>query len=267
MANKHQGEQEPHTNIAVGFNGIFSKFKKKIEDTTGVHAPQDDKEWHQAFIEYFIAKRFDTPLQKLSDYFQSLDGRTTLDSFVRMLKGIYATGMGVTAPPPAISMLSKDEAQDKEAARQLIDYSIALEKGGERSNMYRARFEEFKNNYATAQKHDLENAAARDTLQEIKGLIETTDWKVGLLGSRTKISVDGETKPVPKHIHEIYTKVEEALKLNKPDVAMETLKNIHEIADRAKNFKQNFASLRKRDESTQEAYEEIEKQTRNFSPK
>ncbi|STY29397.1 Uncharacterised protein [Legionella wadsworthii] len=104
---------------------------------------------------------------------------------------------------------------------------------------------------------------APKTLQEIKLYIETTPWELGKWGSKSKITVEGKEKAVPNHINQIYEKILFAQK--NPNEALNTLKEIHEISQKAlKDKPVLFSSFRERFRSTTRAYEEIEQKSRGM---
>ncbi|WP_131779704.1 hypothetical protein [Legionella bozemanae] len=99
-------------------------------------------------------------------------------------------------------------------------------------------------------------------LGEIKLLIQTTPWELGIWGSKSKIKVDGVDKEIPGHMKKIYDKVLYAEK--NPDRALAILEEIHQISRKALDDKPIFfSSFRERYKSTTQAYETINEQT-NF---
>lgn len=96
-------------------------------------------------------------------------------------------------------------------------------------------------------------------LKEIKSLIQTTPWELGIWGSKSKIKVDGVDKKIPSHMKQIYDKVVYAEK--HPARALVVLNEIHQISRKALDDKPIvFSSFRERYKSTTQAYEIIEKQ-------
>ncbi|MCW8409912.1 hypothetical protein OQJ13_13110 [Legionella sp. PATHC035] len=116
--------------------------------------------------------------------------------------------------------------------------------------------EEFKIKYIKEQESKIKEEKAVASLDKIINLIEETQWKTGLLGSKSKIKINDKERPVPKHICEIYKKAIEGR--DNPQQADEAMSEINAIATKAISHSVKFQFLRKRDEQTQEAYDAIE---------
>jgi hypothetical protein len=104
------------------------------------------------------------------------------------------------------------------------------------------------------------NSRSLAALKNIKSIIEDTDWKLGKWGSTSTIEVNGDKKQIPKHMKEIYDKIKHAEK--NPKEALNILKDIHEISERALSDKPKiFQKYRERNQETRNAYEEIANQS------
>lgn len=105
-------------------------------------------------------------------------------------------------------------------------------------------------------RNDLGKNAAAEVLDEIKKLIEATKWDLGIGGSESIIKIDKTDCQVPKHIYEIYSR------LNQDTLSPEQkLKEIKAIANRTLAYNPSFfgSIFGKRAQTTQSVYEEIAK--------
>ncbi|MCW8398416.1 hypothetical protein OQJ26_06380 [Legionella sp. PATHC038] len=116
--------------------------------------------------------------------------------------------------------------------------------------------EDFKKEYIRDEKSKIKEEKAVSSLNEIIDLIEKTEWKIGKLGSKSKINIKGKETPVPNHIYQIYQKAKEGIEDSKK--ADEAMQEINQIATRAISYSDIFGFINKRDKQTQEAYEAIE---------
>lgn len=144
----------------------------------------------------------------------------------------------------------------------VVDYSLRVAQG---NRGYAIRVDEFKKESLHQEQSDFYSKShnlAKEALNDIKQLIETSDWQVGRWGSRSKIEVNGKMKPVPNHLHAIYKKCLEAENGGNP---AQLTQDIHDIAAKALEPKSRlFERFRERYQSTLDVYTVIERDTRNL---
>lgn len=115
--------------------------------------------------------------------------------------------------------------------------------------------EDFKKEYIRDEESKIKEEKAVDSLNEIIDLIEKTEWKTGLFGSKSKIKINEKDTKVPNHIYEIYQQAKKGIQ--EPKEADRAMNEINKIATRAISYSDKLQFFRKRDEQTQQAYEAI----------
>lgn len=148
----------------------------------------------------------------------------------------------------------------------LTDYSQRLAR---QSFLYKSLVDDFKkqvlfNEIPKVMHSDHGNQLARSALNDIRVLIESTDWVLGAFGSRKKIDVNGKQIPIPAHAYKIY---QCCLVMDDHNDLFPLFDKIHSISVTALKPQANsfFNCLRVRDQSTQDSYESIYCQSKRFS--
>ncbi|KTD69084.1 hypothetical protein Lste_2242 [Legionella steelei] len=231
---------------------IYKKYKLNVEKEVAKIEQQDDVNWHKLFLRQQIRNKHEG----------------NADSFVDF-SSIYARQVNLQMPEVGIGSKSKalvdytkvnnkipKKAENKD--EELLHYSMTL---SEKSFHYKGNFEAFKKQYIAEKRGEVQSSAAHKSLADIIHLIERTQWTLGKWGSSSEIDMSsGAKKAVPNHIYEIYMKAKEGR--DDPPKAVSAMEEIHQIATRAANFKPTFfKDQRKRDETTQNAYDEIASKT------
>ncbi|WP_454784577.1 hypothetical protein [Legionella sp. WA2024007413] len=239
---------DPPPTIETQILKIFQTYKDRVvQEITKLQ--QDNLTWHQRFVDHQVETR---------------DHST--ENFVNF-SSIYNRGEPRVTPPKVgyksndvitdYSLSNGDIIKEKAATKseEISQYSMIL---AEKSRSYNSNFESFKSEFIYDDCCKVKNDLAVEALNAIVELIENTKWQTWR--SRSRIEVDGEEKAVPNHIYEIYQKAQEGI--SDPRKASSSMEEINEIATRAlKHMPSIFKELRKRDEQTQKAYEEIARQT------
>lgn len=209
----------------------------RIEETLKNEIPKrTERQWHKQFVDHELERYAHMDRQNHNGY--KLNYTQPLIHFMSIYNVPYIKGENV------------------------VDYSMRV---AEANRGYATRVEEFKKESLHqdqaafySKNHDL----AKEALKDIKQLIETSDWEVGRWGSRSKIEVNGEMKPIPNHLHAIYKKCIEAENGGNP---AQLTQDIHDIAAKALEPKSKlFARFRERYQSTLDVYTVIEQDTRNL---
>lgn len=231
---------------------IYKKYKSNVEKEVAKIEQQDDVNWHKLFLGQQIRNKHEG----------------AADSFVHF-SSIYARQVNLQMPEVGIGSKSKalvdytkvnnklpKKAENKD--EELLHYSMTL---SEKSFHYKGNFEAFKKQYIAEKRGEIQNSAAHESLDDIMHLIERTQWTLGKWGSSSEIDMpSGAKKAVPNHIYEIYMKAKEGI--DDPQKTVSAMEEIHQIATRGANYKPTFfKEQRKRDETTQNAYDEIASKT------
>ncbi|MCW8398018.1 hypothetical protein OQJ26_04330 [Legionella sp. PATHC038] len=257
-------------NIEYQIRIIYENRKKALE--------QQEQLMHKAFIEHAASKlpsagtkieltqEVLNPKQPIRPFTDAFMHRQQFVNFVDQYGFRFDQSKEVSRPDFTLSehtVAEKKEYTFKEVkVDDIINFSMNL---AEKSEGYKSAFETFQN----VQMDDLKKQCVVGTLQDIKALIETSEWPLGKWGSSKKIYVNGEPKEIPNNLYKIHEKIGD-VNLEKVDhkEALKILEDVMEIAHAAKTDRPFFApKYRKRDEKVQKAYEVIDEEASNLLKK
>lgn len=223
---------------------IIPKHKATLEETESTHM----------YIKKYIENKFTQTPQNLFSaeitYLVMSKIWNIYKNFEKAVEKIVLTRLskepGVTQNDIPLDILDEDSRTN---LSQYLSYSDnLLDKKPELGETYKSFKREASQHHALI------------ALGEIKSLIQTTPWELGIWRSKSKIKVDGVDKEIPGHMKKIYDKVLYAEK--HPDRALAILEEIHQISQKTLDNKPIFfSSFRERYKSTTQAYETINEQT------
>ncbi|WP_133141209.1 hypothetical protein [Legionella waltersii] len=237
---------DPLQTVEQKINAIYVNYEKKIKKAEKELEKYTDFEWHKLFVEHEVSTMYEGRAESFVNFTSIWNQQNKVpkpDYTVNASEMRDYTGMDPRIKQKAITR------QD-----EITQFSMAL---SNQSSDYQLKFEGFKERYIKANLNSVKKESAKNALEDISRLIENTEWKTGVWGSKSKIN----GKEVPNHIHKIYMKAKEGL--DDPARAVSAMEDINKIATEAIAYKTTFfKDQRKRDQSTENAYQEIARQTK-----